>query len=99
MEDLDMTASDFWQGRRVFLTGHTGFKGAWMALWLQRAGALVTGFALPPPDGDCLFHCAGPWPGLNSIMGDLRDPAAVSRAVAECDPEVIIHMAAEALVR
>jgi CDP-glucose 4,6-dehydratase len=84
----------------VLLTGHTGFKGAWTALWLERAGAQVTGFALAPPDDrDCVFRCAAPWPQLNSIIGDLRNPAAVSRAVAESDPEIVIHMAAQALVR
>ena len=95
-----MTATDFWRGRRVLLTGHTGFKGAWTALWLERAGALVTGFALAPPeDRDCVYRCVSPWPQLNSIIGDLRDPAAVSRAVVEANPEIVIHMAAQALVR
>lgn len=95
-----MTATDFWRGRRVLLTGHTGFKGAWTALWLERAGAVVTGFALAPPeDRDCVYRCAAPWPRLNSIIGDLRDPVAISRAVAASDPEIVIHMAAQALVR
>jgi MoxR-like ATPase len=95
-----MTETDFWRGRRVLLTGHTGFKGAWTALWLERAGAQVTGFALAPPsDRDGIYRCVSPWPQLHSIIGDLRDPGAVSRAVAEADPEIVIHMAAQALVR
>ena len=95
-----MTGSEFWRGRRVLLTGHTGFKGAWMALWLERMGAEVTGFALAPPeDRDCLFRSAAPWPRLNSVIGDLRDPACVARAVDQSDPEIVIHMAAQALVK
>jgi CDP-glucose 4,6-dehydratase len=90
----------FWRGRRVLLTGHTGFKGAWMALWLESLGADVTGFALPPPaDRDCTFGCVAPWPKLNSVLGDLRDPTAVAQAVETSDPEIVIHMAAQALVR
>ena len=92
--------SGFWHGRRVLLTGHTGFKGAWTALWLERLGAEVTGFSLAPPDDrDGIYKCAAPWPRLRSIIGDLRDPAAVARAVADANPEIIIHMAAQALVR
>jgi CDP-glucose 4,6-dehydratase len=95
-----MTASEFWRGKRVLLTGHTGFKGAWTALWLERAGAQVTGFALAPPeDRDCLYTHAAPWQHLRSWIGDLRDWSAVKRAVAEADPEIVIHMAAQALVR
>jgi CDP-glucose 4,6-dehydratase len=98
VENLEMSA--FWRGRRVLLTGHTGFKGAWMALWLERLGAQITGFALPPPyDRDSLYKCAAPWPGLRSIIGDLRDAGAVARAVEEANPEIVIHMAAQALVR
>lgn len=92
--------SHFWKGRRVLLTGHTGFKGAWMALWLERAGARVTGFALAPPPGrESLYANLAPWDGITSIIGDLNDPAAVAAAVKACDPEIIIHMAAQALVR
>ena len=95
-----MTVSDFWRGRRVLLTGHTGFKGAWTALWLERAGAEVTGFALDPPaDRDCVYRCTAPWPHLKSIIGDLRDHGSVARAVKHADPEIVIHMAAQALVR
>ena len=95
-----MLNGDFGRGKRVLLTGHTGFKGAWTALWLERLGAQVTGFALAPPDDrECVFSCVAPWPKLTSGIGDLRDPAAVARAVKLSDPEIVIHMAAQALVK
>jgi len=88
-----------WDGRRVLVTGHTGFKGAWLALWLQRLGARVTGLALPPEHPTGTFCAVGPWSGLESLMVDLRDGPAVSAAVARVDPEVILHLGAQALVR
>lgn len=91
--------SSFWDGRRVLVTGHTGFKGAWLALWLQRKGAAVTGFALPPDDERSAFPALAPWPGLTSVMGDVRDPAAVAAVLGRSDPEVVFHLAAQALVR
>ena len=95
-----MTVPEFWRGKRVLLTGHTGFKGAWTALWLERLGAEVTGFSLAPPDDrDSLFASLAPWPNLRSRIGELRNSAAVRGAVEECDPEIVIHMAAQALVR
>ena len=95
-----MTAGAFWRGKRVLLTGHTGFKGAWAALWLERAGAQVTGLALAPPeDRPSLFACVAPWPHMYSVITDLRDASAVRSAVEACDPEIVIHMAAQALVR
>src|SRR5262249_24955922 len=98
LESLEM--SQFWRRKRVLLTGHTGFKGAWTALWLEQLGANVTGFALAPPDDrECVFTCAGPWTNLTSVMGDLRDPSAVARAIEASDPEIVIHMAAQALVK
>lgn len=89
----------FWRGRRVFLTGHTGFKGAWLALWLQRLGARVTGYALPPETEPNLFTLAAPWPELTSVLADIRDAATLRDAVAAAAPEIVIHMAAQALVR
>ena len=89
----------FWSGKRVLLTGHTGFKGTWMALWLEHLGAEVFGFGLAPETQPSLFELLSPWPGLRSTIGDVRDGAAVKRAVADCDPEIVIHMAAQALVR
>jgi CDP-glucose 4,6-dehydratase len=89
----------FWRGRRVFLTGHTGFKGSWLALWLADLGAQVTGFALAPPTSPNLFELAGVAGGVSSIEGDIRDLDALSAAMAACEPEVILHLAAQSLVR
>ena len=89
---------DFWSGRRVLLTGHTGFKGAWAALWLERLGATVTGLALPPATEPSLFEILSPWPRLASRFADLRDPEQVEAAVVAAEPQVVIHMAAQALV-
>jgi CDP-glucose 4,6-dehydratase len=89
----------FWAGKRVFLTGHTGFKGSWMALWLQQMGANVTGFALAPPTRPALFDVARVADGMISIIGDIRDRDALERALVAADPEIVIHMAAQPLVR
>jgi CDP-glucose 4,6-dehydratase len=88
----------FWRNKRVFLTGHTGFKGAWLALWLRRLGADVTGFALEP-NSPSLSDDAGVERRITSIRGDIRDLAVLSRAVQEADPEIVLHLAAQALVR
>lgn len=93
-----MISSD-WCGRRVLVTGHTGFKGGWLSLWLRRLGAEVTGFALEPPDGPSLFAAAEVADDLRSVIGDLRDAPAIAAAVAEARPEVIFHLAAQPLVR
>ncbi len=89
----------FWHGRRVFLTGHTGFKGGWLSLWLQALGAEVTGYALPPPSTPNLFETAGVADSMNSIIGDIRDAAAVKQAMTAAQPEIVLHLAAQALVR
>jgi CDP-glucose 4,6-dehydratase len=90
---------EFWSGRRVLITGHTGFKGSWLCLWLQRAGADVTGFALEPPTNPNLFESAHVAQGMRSLHGDVRNLAALQRAVAEHEPEVLVHMAAQSVVR
>lgn len=89
----------FWSDRRVLLTGHTGFKGAWAARWLAGMGAQVTGLALPPLPGPNLFDMLGQGHLADSHMVDLRDFAAVASVVKAADPELVLHMAAQPLVR
>lgn len=90
---------DFWRERRVLLTGHTGFKGSWLALWLQALGARVTGFSSGVPTQPSLFELARVGEGMESIEGDVRDARALDDALAAARPEVVIHMAAQSLVR
>jgi len=103
MENLAVTAplprEAFWRGRRVLLTGHTGFKGSWAALWLARLGATTTGFALAPDTTPALYDVAKVGGDLDSRLGDLRAPEAVRAAVAAADPEIVLHFAAQPLVR
>ena len=91
----------FWRGRRVLVTGHTGFKGAWLCLWLQSMGAHVYGAALEGmPSEPCLYELARVAEGMAaSAVCDVRDAAAIARVVAECDPRVLFHLAAQPLVR
>ncbi len=88
----------FWRGKKVLLTGHTGFKGGWAALWLASLGAHVVGFSLRPTQPDNLFSIARIKEKLVDLDGDVRDLAALQAAVHNHDPEIIIHMAAQALV-
>jgi CDP-glucose 4,6-dehydratase len=90
---------DFWAGRRVLLTGHTGFKGGWLALWLHRLGASVTGFAAAPPTDPALFSLARVGDLVDDVRGDVRDLAALEAAVARAEPEVVLHLAAQPVVR
>jgi CDP-glucose 4,6-dehydratase len=90
---------DFWRERRVLVTGHSGFKGAWLALWLQSLGARVSGFSSGLPTHPSLHELARVGEEMESIEGDVRDPESVARAVAATRPEVIVHMAAQSLVR
>ena len=97
MEDMVLTPR-FWAGRRVLLTGHTGFKGAWAARWLRRLGAEVTGLALAPDSEPNLFALLQPTMRIRSAVVDLRDGVAVREVIEQCDPEVVLHMAAQALL-
>ena len=95
-----ITASpNFWRGKQVLLTGHTGFKGAWLAFWLSQMGAKVTGISLPPNSTPNLFTLANVAQMTNSHFADIRDADAVSNIVKKAQPEIVLHLAAQALVR
>jgi CDP-glucose 4,6-dehydratase len=98
MESL-VTDPVFWRRKKVFLTGHTGFKGAWASLLLRHFGASVYGYALPPSHPSSLFVVAGAAADINQCLADIRDLGRLSAAMSEAQPDVIIHMAAQALVR
>ncbi|MEO5340793.1 MAG: CDP-glucose 4,6-dehydratase [Magnetococcus sp. MYC-9] len=89
----------FWRGKRVFLTGHTGFKGSWLSIWLQSLGVELHGLALAPPTVPSLFDAARLGSDMASTIGDVRHDATVYAAVAACRPEIVFHMAAQPLVR
>jgi CDP-glucose 4,6-dehydratase len=91
--------ADFWRGRRVLLTGHTGFKGSWLSLWLQHMGAVLRGVSLSPPTRPSLFEAAGVGAGMDHRLVDIRDFESVKAHVEGWQPEVVIHMAAQPLVR
>ncbi len=93
------SAASFWKGKSVFLTGHTGFKGGWLSLWLQTLGARVTGYALAPPSEPNLFQLAGIDRLVFSVIGDIRDGERLGRTLTAAEPEIVIHMAAQPLVR
>ncbi len=114
MEDLGLSVSalanlgvanrtsvdpSFWKGKRVFLTGHTGFKGSWLSLWLQSMGADLQGLALDPPTNPSLFIEANVTAGMRSAIGDIRDYGRVLQTISNFRPEIVIHMAAQPLVR
>jgi CDP-glucose 4,6-dehydratase len=103
MQTSQSGTAEFWRNKRVLLTGHTGFKGAWMSLWLEGLGAEVTGFALPPAAEPNLWSLVGepcrPGGTLRSVLADIRNVPRLGEVVAGADPHIVIHMAAQALVR
>ena len=98
LEDM-VSMEKFWQGKNVLVTGHTGFKGSWLCLWLQHCGAKVTGFALPPPTQPSLFEQARVADEMISIIGDIRDLSALKNVMQQVQPEIVFHLAAQPLVR
>ena len=99
MEGLGMIQSEFWHGKRVLLTGHTGFKGGWLALWLKKMGAVVTGIALPPNTSPNLFELAQVGAEIQSYFCDIRDASALASIMRNARPEIVFHLAAQPLVR
>ncbi len=103
MESMEISKGkvnpSFWSGRKVYLTGHTGFKGSWMSLWLQSMGALVKGYSLEPNTTPNLFHEASVADGMDSEIGDIRNLDHISKSLIDFNPEVLVHMAAQPLVR
>jgi CDP-glucose 4,6-dehydratase len=94
-----MINPSFWHGKKVFVTGHTGFKGSWLCLWLEQMGAIVRGYSLPAPTEPSLFAVANVRQGLISEEGDIRDFFHLREALADFKPEIVFHMAAQPLVR
>ena len=90
---------DFYEGKRVLITGHTGFKGSWLCRILTLAGAQVTGYALDPPTDPSVYHIAGIGETIKDIRGDIRDLEALRRAFDAVRPEIVIHLAAQPIVR
>ena len=90
---------DFWNGKKVFVTGHTGFKGSWLTYWLHRWGAAVTGYSLEPTDGCNLFDQLGLEKSISHHIGDIRDHQSLHSALLSCQPDICFHLAAQPLVR
>jgi CDP-glucose 4,6-dehydratase len=89
----------FWSGKKVFVTGHTGFKGSWLCLWLASMGAEVTGYALQPPTNPSLYELGQIGSMVRSVIADIRDKDFLARMLIEAEPDIVIHMAAQPLVR
>lgn len=96
---MQSVSPEFWKDKRVFLTGHTGFKGSWLSLWLQSLGATLRGLSLEPPTEPALFNVAHVATGMEHCIGDIRDFSTVKKQFDEFRPEIVLHMAAQPLVR
>jgi CDP-glucose 4,6-dehydratase len=96
---VSMPFANAYLGKQIFLTGHTGFKGSWLAEWLLQLGANVTGFSLPPPTEPALFDQLGLGTRLHHLIGDVRDLRAVHQAIDEARLDYVFHLAAQPLVR
>lgn len=98
-EERNVANRYFWNGKRVFLTGHTGFKGSWLSLWLHELGAEVTGYSLEPPTEPSLYELCRINELVDTVTADVRDDQSLARAMERAEPDVVIHMAAQPLVR
>ena len=90
---------EFYYGKRVFVTGHTGFKGAWLCRMLSNAGAQVTGYSLEPPTDPSLFEIASIGQDIHSVIGDIRDYGFLKKTFDQAKPEIVLHLAAQPIVR
>lgn len=99
MEDVVMNIQDFYKGKKVFITGHTGFKGSWLAFWLKELGAEVTGYALEPEYKKSLFESLKLDQKINHHIGDVRELQNLSDVINQVKPDIVFHLAAQALVR
>lgn len=90
---------NFWQGKRVLITGHTGFKGSWLSFWLKNLGANICGYALAAESEPNLFSSLNLASEINSVIGDIRNLAEFEKNLAEFEPEIVFHLAAQSLVR
>ena len=96
---MKKVAPSFWKEKKVYLTGHTGFKGSWLSLWLQSIGAIVKGYSLEPNTNPALFNIAKVADNMDSEIGDIRDLEKLQKSMVSFDPDIVIHMAAQPLVR
>lgn len=96
---MTVTDHSFWSGKRVLVTGHTGFKGGWLSLWLQKLGAKLQGYALSPPTKPNFFLSARVGEGMASTLADIRDAESLARCIRSFDPDIVFHLAAQPLVR